>query len=873
MIKRIIRIVILTLFPFLLFVSGSLILMPGLSSDQSRFNLEFLKDGENRMQEGGNFRRRIWLDSEAWNFQSELDRKSIPIFVPSCWNSLPGLENFEGKAIYKLDFQLPKAGQPRTFLCFRGVSYQARVELNSKSLGEHQGAYTPFEFEVTDAVARLDQSWSDQELEQRVFTPEAGPSKSQLNRLQVEVNNELTMQSVPGKYEGWKNIGGIYREVYLEERSEVFLKEVRIIAEPSATGGKLKLEATVDNGLGKSGEFLVWAGLEKKWQRSGFEETVLLSGEQEKRVSLEREIAGVKPWSPGMPRLYPVTVRLYQMSAEGSRLLDQLSYQVGFRKIEARGSQLYLNGKPLKIKGISRHNFYPSYFQTIPPELVAADLQKIKDLGANLVRLGHYPNHPYVLELCDRLGLLAWEEIPTWGKLSPDYSDPAVIAAAKSQLSEMISRDRNHASLVIVGVANEIPSQAASGENFIKAMARHARPLLAGQLLAAASDQFEKDRGAPYLDLIGFNCYFGWYGGKIGELADTIGRIKTAIPNKPILISEYGADAQARRHGARGDIYTEENQALLLKDSYKIIEKDPALAGGIIWLFADYPDPIRVFNPKPFTNQKGLLTEDRKEKLGFQMASSLYQDEKLSFRARNRLPPRIRDGALASLIAFALFLGLFSRIPEKWILIMPGLTQPQKLLRRALFVIGLQTLIYETIWQSFLAHQPLALPVTFSFPSMKLVQLAFNSHLRPVFIFLFLFWLWWLMGEFLSLLLEKRKDAINRHPFELALGLGDPLSWAMPYPFIAIFPALIAMAINLPSCLIYREFLNNFATIPWYFFQAGYLLLILVTLIKLPLILRAGFNISFFRALLFLALFFIFANLLLALQLFFLFII
>jgi hypothetical protein len=140
------------------------------------------------------------------------------------------------------------------------------------------------------------------------------------------------------------------------------------------------------------------------------------------------------------------------------------------------------------------------------------------------------------------------------------------------------------------------------------------------------------------------------------------------IKDKPILISEYGADAQFRRHGASGDIYTEENQAISLKKAFTIIEKGSGVSGGIIWLFADYPDMIRIFNPKPFTNQKGLLTEDRKEKLGFYAAGSLYQDKKFQFRARNRLESRIRDGVLAGLILLLTFFGVFSGIPEKWIL-------------------------------------------------------------------------------------------------------------------------------------------------------------------------------------------------------------
>jgi len=869
MIKRIIRIVILILVPFLVVITNSLLRMPELEPGRLEQVNDLLKDAENRFLENGRFRRRIWLDGESWDFQSQLFNQPLKIVVPSCWNSLPGMENYYGKAIYSLDFLIPNNLGPRTFLCFRGISYQAKASLNSVDLGEHSGAYTPFEFEITDSARRVEQDWKDAEIDKKVFDLGPIPDPNRINRLKIEVDNQLSMKTIPGKYQGWKHIGGIYREVYLEERSEVFIKNVKIIAEPDARGGKLKINLALDN-AGQSGEFLVRAELIKKTGTDSLEKTIVLAGEKEIPVELSLEASRVKSWSPEKPRLYPLQLKLLQPGKEGLQLKDQLNYQIGFRKLEARGDQLFLNGKLLRIQGISRQNFYPVFYQTIPPDLIQADLEKIKEMGANLVRLGHYPNHPYLLLLCDQLGLLVWEEIPAWGKFSPDYSDPEVINQARAQLKEMILRDRNHPSLAMIGLANEIPSGQISGENFIKELSGFARPIISGQLLVSASDQFEKDLSAPDLDLIGFNCYFGWYGGKVEQMEERIKKIKPVIKNKPILISEYGADARARKHGASGDIYTEENQALFLQKAFKIIEAEPGISGGIIWLFADYPDPLRAFNPKPFTNQKGLLTEDRKEKLGFKMASSLYQNQKIHFSARSRIETRIRDSTLAGLILLIIFLGISSGIPEKWILLMPGLTHPLKLLRRAVLLIGWQALIYELIWESYLNHQPLALPITFSYPAMKLLQVILNSKLRPIFIFLFLFWLWWLFSEFLSLLVEKRKDQVSRHPFELALGVGDPLATVLPYPMIAFFPALIGLALNIPSLMIYGKFLNQFTTIPWLIFQFSYLLLILISLIKLPLVIRSGFKIGFFRASLFLLLFFFFANSLHALILFFL---
>ncbi len=868
MIQRIIRIVILILVPFVLVLANSLLWMPGLEPEKMDQVNDLLKDADNRFYENGKFRTRIWLDGSDWDFQSQLGTGPVKITAPSCWNSFPGMANYYGKAVYSLDFLLPKNLGPRTFLCFRGVSYQARVSLNSALLGEHRGAYTPFEFEITDQALRVDETWENAELDSKPF--ELGPEREQgkINRLKVEVDNQLSMKTLPGKFEGWKQVGGIYREVYLEKRPEVFIKGVKIQAEPSARGGKLRVSLSLENGLGGSGDFLVSAELTNRTEVQELEKKVSLSGEKELELELEADVNKVKPWSPEQPRLYLLAVKLYRLNPAGARLEDQLNYRIGFRRLEARGDQLYLNDKLLKIKGVSRHNFYPVYYQTLPPETIQADLGKIKEMGANLVRLGHYPNHPYLLDLCDQGGLLVWEEIPAWGRWSPDYADPEVIALAKSQLSEMILRDRNHPSLVIAGVANEIPSDRESGRNFIKDLSEFIRPLMAGQLLAAAGDRFEKELAAPYLDLLGLNCYFGWYGGKVEDMDDRIKKVQAAIKDKPILISEYGADAQARKHGTSGDIYSEENQAVFLKKAYKIIENNPNLSGGIIWLFADYPDPIRAFNPKAFTNQKGLVTEDRKEKLGYKVAASLFQDQEIHITARSRLETRIRESILAGLILITIFFGISSGIPEKWILLMPGLTHPKKLIRRALLVTGLQTLILELTWESYLNHQPLSLPISFSYPSTRLIQLIFHSPLRMIFIYLFLFWSWWLFSEFLSLLVERRKAQVGRHPFELALGVGDPLAMVLPYPIIFFSPVLVGLSLNVPSLIFYGEFLNHFSTIPWLIFQFSFVSLILISWIKLPLVVRTGLKTGFFRAVLYLFLFFIFVNVLMGMLLF-----
>jgi len=841
MAKKISRLLLFVSIPFALVFFAHCFWRPRVKAGTDFAQLaKSLAGADNRFRENGNFRKRTWLDGADWELRVPGNQPNS-IAVPSCWNSVPGLENYEGEAHYRMRGPLP-AGRPgnRVFLCFRGASHKTRVWLGKNLLGEHEGAYTPFEFEMP-----------------------AGRGGS----LEVDVDNRLSSRTLPGRFEGWKQIGGIYREVFLEERNAIFIKDPRIIAEPASGAGKIRIDCFLENAFSQSGPFLLQVELFGTPREFVLERELRVEGEKEFKVSLEGFVGGVKPWSPESPNLYPLAVRLYAKAGKEQSLVDELSYQVGFRKIEARVNQLLLNGRPLRIRGVSRHNFYPCYYQTIPPALIEADFKKIKEMGANLVRLGHYPNHPYVLQLCDELGLLVWEEIPAWGSFSPDYQAPELIANAQNQLREMISRDRNHPSLVLVGLANEIPSDRSSGETFVAELARVGRPLLGNQLLAAASSSYEKDRTAKYLDVIGFNCYWGWYGGKVDDSTERLRRLAQTFKNLPVIISEYGADAQLGWHGAKGDIYSEENQARFLAQTFKSIENTSGIAGGIIWLFADFPDPLRVMNPRPFFNQKGLVDETRSEKIGYKVAQSLDRGQPFAFHAKSRLAGRIRDSALASVLMLVILFGFFQPIPERWVLGMPGLGRPAKLVRRAILTICFQTFILELLMRSWFGHQPLAMMLSFSFPSMKLLQVAFNSPFRPLFFFAMLFLLWLALGQFLAIFSSRNK--IRRHPFELALGPGDPFALVLPYPLMAFFPTLASIALNLPSLVFSGgEFKNQFTTTPWMFVQITFLVLLVLSFFKMILVFRSGLGISLAKAFAVLAAYIILLNFFAALWLY-----
>jgi beta-glucuronidase len=475
-------------------------------------------------------RQIYWLDGRDWEFRREgEDTWQAGMRVPACWNVVRGLEDFEGRAFYRKRFSVPSSSRDkRLFLVFRGVSYHAKVFLNGKEVGTHEGAYTQFEFEITDYV-------------------DAGSN----NILEVEVDNRLGMTTLPGGIKGWKHVGGIYREVYVDARPGIYFQDVFIQAEPQVD------EIPGPEGV-KGFASIKWSAAGQDDGRNLFARFVFRAQEgklvirpvESEDGDLSVSFDSILPWSPDSPDLYTVEAELLQRLESGEALVDRLSFNFGFKKIETRGRRIFLNGRPFKVRGIGRHEDFPGFLKTQPARVMEDDVRKIKELGANFLRLGHYPNHPYILDLCDRQGILVWEELPAWGAGSPDYGNEHVIELGRSQVWQMISRDRNHVCVGFWGLGNQVPTDTRKGAMFVKEMASAARELDQKRLLVAASDTHEKDKSIPFLDVASFNSYQGWYQGSARDFRDYIQRVGRAFPDKPILFSEYGAGAEQGRHGA-----------------------------------------------------------------------------------------------------------------------------------------------------------------------------------------------------------------------------------------------------------------------------------------------------------------------------------
>ncbi|HEY5806594.1 MAG TPA: glycoside hydrolase family 2 TIM barrel-domain containing protein [Povalibacter sp.] len=520
----------------------------------------------------------------------EYDFDSSPtLMVPGDWNSqLDELLYYEGTVWYRRKFDYaPGASDRRVFVHFGAANYQADVYLNGRKLGRHIGGFTPFQFEITGQLRPTD------------------------NSLVVKVDNTRHADAVPTVNTDWWNYGGLTRDVTLVETPATFIRDYRI---QLATGSTNRITGSVQlDGAQRTGNVTVTipaVGIKVRAQSNA-----------EGLATFDTAARGLQLWSPEHPQLYDVKI------SAGS---DEISDRIGFRTIAVRGTDILLNGKSVFLRGISLHEENPLRGgRAYSEEDARLLLGWARDLGCNFVRLAHYPHNEHMARVADAMGLMLWEEVPVYWTIQ--WENPATLANAQAQLTDMIVRDRNRASVIVWSVANETPVSEPR-TRFLKTLVDTARELDATRLVSAAMEvhvdpadnnhRIVDDPFGAYTDLLSFNQYIGWYDG----LPDKLQQIRWTFGyQKPVMISEFGADALQGMHGDRLTRFSEEYQEDLYRQTLVMLQKLPQWRGTTPWILTDFRSPRRPLpNVQDGWNRKGLIGENGTRKKAFYVLKNFY---------------------------------------------------------------------------------------------------------------------------------------------------------------------------------------------------------------------------------------------------------
>lgn len=515
--------------------------------------------------------------------------------VPGDWNSQkPELLWYEGSVWYKKDFNHKRNKGKRTFLHFGAVNYDSQVYLNGKKIGEHTGGFTSFSFDITDEVKDGD------------------------NFVVVRVNNARRADGIPTLNCDWWNYGGITRPVKVVEVPETFIHDYFIQlkkGDQRQVDGYVKVAGTA-----------IPQDVIVNIPELKYSQTFKTDKDGYAKVQFAQKF---NLWSPDNPKLYDVQI------IAGA---DTLSDKIGFRQIEVKGQDILLNGKSVFLKGVCIHE-EAAYRggRAHSAEDARTLLGWAKEMGCNFVRLAHYTHNEEMIREADRLGLLVWAEIPLYWTIQ--WENPAVLANAKNQFSEMFQRDKNSASIVLWSLANETPLSDAR-LSFLTNYAAYIRSLDDTRLLTAALEAHSEESDpntimindplGAYLDVLGCNEYYGWYKG-LPEGCRTL-TWKTSY-DKPLIMSEFGASALYGLHGDQLDRWTEEYQEYFFKENSDMLKKISFLRGTSPWILMDFRSARRPLgNVQDYYNRKGLISDQGKKKKAFFTLKNYYNEIDKSYK-------------------------------------------------------------------------------------------------------------------------------------------------------------------------------------------------------------------------------------------------
>ena len=546
--------------------------------------------------------------NQDWVFCKQGVKETVNL--PHTWNGIDGQGGageegyFRGACTYTRI--LPKY-TGKVFLEFKGANSICTVKVNGKTAGEHMGGYSTFRVEITDLLA------------------------SPKNFLEVTVDNSDNKKVYPG-FADFTFYGGLYREVSLiydvpETHFSLTDYGSKGVYITPKMNGDVHVKSIV-NGY--------HSGVKVRYEVLDAEgKTVAAAGDREK-LHVDEPVL----WE-GMknPYLYTLKATVYDNDAA----VDEVSLRFGFREVKFDSDNgCFLNGEYIKLKGVSRHQDREVLGNALTIEEHKEDLEIIKSMGANSLRLAHYQQAGEFYDLCDEMGFLVWAEIPVISRYQKKAQDNAL-----QQLEELIKQNMHHASIFCWGVQNEI-TITSENETLIEGIKElNAYAKLLDPSRATTQAQFTMCSPSSELngitDILAYNHYFGWYMKTCDGLDEWLEKFRSVNPTLKMGISEYGAEGVLgyfNDNPSQGD-YTEGYQALYHEHYIQSINSRDWIWGSYVWNMFDFGSAVRNEGGVKGRNNKGLVTFDRKTKKdSFYLYKAFWSDEKFVHLVGDRYPLR-----------------------------------------------------------------------------------------------------------------------------------------------------------------------------------------------------------------------------------------
>lgn len=555
-------------------------------------------------------------EKRTW-FSNDYDKTGwMPVQVPGAWDFYQeAFWGYEGVGWFsaQIDFENVNLNLLQK-VHFNSVSGHSKVWVNGNYIGEHYGAFLPFEFIVTPYL-----------------------KEKEVNEIVIKVDNRPKEEWLPGSPQiEWIQYGGLLQKVVLETLNHCHITSVGIQTDIADRTAKVMCEIEVFNNstvpldLKLRGELPI-----DNDSVIAVEKNVRCQQNEKATVFMDIELPEVRLWNLDTPELYELNVKLFA----GQNEIDSLEERFGVRSIETNGNQILINGIPLTIKGVNRYDEYKSYGPTVPEDVIRQDLMKIKEMGANLVRT-HYPQDPVHLKIMDEIGLLSMQEIPLnwWMSEKERTYFPETIDRAEELLIELIHRDKNHPCIIIWSMCNESGTDTEIGIQAMRRLIRKCRQLDPKRLVTFVTIGSLGHDAFDEADIVCINLYYGlFYSDVVLDIEDFTEKIYLPSLNhlksiseqykeKPVVLAEFGM------HGIFGfkgkERFSESYQAAYIESVWNAVV-DSDIQGGILWVWADYYHRRDFFGTNgnmwhsafgPF----GIVTIDRKVKESYYTLMRLF---------------------------------------------------------------------------------------------------------------------------------------------------------------------------------------------------------------------------------------------------------